>query len=45
VSFEYTFKHKDDEVYFAYSVPYTVSKMSNFLRGITDTHKSVPEQD
>lgn len=38
VSFEYTFKKKQDEVYFAYSIPYTVSKMHNLLKGVVDKH-------
>ena len=38
MSFEYTFKHKDDEVWFAYSVPYTVSKLHNLLKTICESH-------
>ncbi len=34
VSFDYTFKKKQDEVYFAYSIPYTVSKLHNLLKGV-----------
>lgn len=32
LSFEYTFHYDDDEVYFAYSIPYTYSQLLNFLK-------------
>lgn len=32
LSFYYTFKHSDDRVYFAYSMPYSFSKLNSFLR-------------
>jgi hypothetical protein len=38
MSFEYNFEKRDDEVFFAYSVPYTVSKMHNLLKGIIERH-------
>jgi len=38
MSFEYTFEKRDDEVLFAYSVPYTVSKMHNLLKVIIERH-------
>ena len=38
LSFEYTFKKKNDEVYFAYSLPYTVSKMHNLVKELTEKH-------
>jgi len=38
MSFEYNFKHAEDEVWFAYSVPYTVSKMHNLVKTICDSH-------
>ncbi len=31
LSFYYTFKHSDDRVYFAYSLPYSLSKLNSFL--------------
>lgn len=32
LSFYYTFKYSDDRVYFAYSLPYSLSKLNSFLR-------------
>lgn len=29
LSFDYTFSHEDDEVYFAYCIPYTYSELQN----------------
>lgn len=31
LSFEYTFKKPNDETYIAYAIPYTVSKLHNFV--------------
>jgi hypothetical protein len=31
VTFDYTFKYDDDEVEFAYCVPYTYSKLIKFI--------------
>jgi len=53
MSCEYTFKRANDEVYFAYALPYTVSKMANLVREIIDSHQelvrhleqSVPSED
>lgn len=33
-SFDYTFEHDNDVVYFAYSIPYTYTQMQFFLNGI-----------
>ena len=38
VSFEYTFKKEDDVVYFAYALPYTFSKLFNFIRETVYDH-------
>lgn len=32
LSFYYTFKYSDDRVYFAYSLPYSLSKLTSFLK-------------
>jgi hypothetical protein len=39
VSFEYTFKRKDDEIYFAYALPYTFSKLYSFLKETMSSHE------
>jgi hypothetical protein len=39
LSFEYSFTQMQDEIYFAYSVPYTFSKCSELIRGITSQQK------
>jgi len=31
LSWEYTFEHDDDEVFFAYSLPYTFSMVTNLV--------------
>ena len=36
LTFEYTFKRPNDEVYFAYALPYTFSKLHNFIRELMD---------
>ena len=38
LSFEYTFKKKNDEVYFAYAIPYTFSKLHNLLKDVMSKH-------
>ena len=38
LSFEYTFKKKNDEVYFAYAIPYTFSKLHNLLKDVINQH-------
>lgn len=39
LSFEYTFKKPHDEVYFAYALPYTFSKLSNYIKDVMEDHK------
>ena len=39
LSFEYTFKRANDEVYFAYALPYTFSKVHNLVKDIMLYHK------
>jgi hypothetical protein len=34
MSFEYTFEHEDDKLYFAYSIPYTFTMLSSFINSI-----------
>jgi hypothetical protein len=38
VSFDYEFTHAFDTVTFAYSVPYSLSKLVRELRTLTSTH-------
>ena len=40
LSFEYTFTRPDDEVYFAYALPYTFSKLHNYLKEVNEVHKA-----
>ena len=40
LTFEYTFEHANDEVYFAYALPYTFSKCHNFVKEIMLDHKA-----
>jgi len=40
LSFEYTFDHEKDTVYFAYSIPYTYSMVLNFAREIALAQKA-----
>lgn len=40
LSFEYTFKRPNDETYIAYAIPYTVSKLHNFVKEIIAVHDS-----
>ena len=39
LSFEYTFEHANDEVYFAYSLPYTFSKCHSLVKEIMQCHE------
>ena len=39
MSMEYTFARPNDEVYFAYSIPYTFSKLYNFLKEVVQSHE------
>ena len=39
LSFEYNFKRANDEVYFAYALPYTFSKLHNLVKDIMVCHK------
>ncbi len=39
LSFDYTFKKPNDEVYFAYALPYTFSKLNNYIKEVMDEHK------
>ena len=39
LGFEYTFRRPDDEVYFAYALPYTFSKAHNLVKEIMSNHK------
>ena len=45
VSFEYTFKKTDDEIYFAYALPYTFSKLFNFLKETMSGHEALIEKE
>ena len=36
LSFKYNFEYGEDKVYFAYSIPYTFTMLSNFLRQLTN---------
>jgi len=38
LSFDYTFKRPNDEVYFAYSLPYTLSKLHGCIKNVMDDH-------
>lgn len=38
LSFDYTFTREDDIVYFAYAIPYTFSKLHNFLKNVVRSH-------
>ena len=40
LTFEYTFEHANDEVYFAYALPYTFSKCHNLVKEIMNDHKA-----
>ena len=40
LTFDYTFKRPNDEVYFAYALPYTFSKLHNFVKEIMTTHET-----
>lgn len=39
LTFEYTFKRANDEVYFAYALPYTFSKLHNLVKEVMLNHK------
>ena len=41
LSFTYNFKFSDDLVYFAYSVPYTYTELSEYLSQIRDTYRDI----
>ena len=44
LGWDYTFEHNDDEVYFAYSMPYTFSMVTNFVQQIQEQqHKIIQE--
>lgn len=36
MSFKYTFEYAEDKVWFAFSIPYTFTMLSNFLRSINN---------
>lgn len=36
IGWDYTFEFDDDEVWFAYSLPYTFSMVTNLIQGIMD---------
>lgn len=38
LTFEHTFTKPNDEVYFAYALPYTFSKLHNFIKEIVVNH-------
>ena len=38
LSFDYNFTRANDEVYFAYALPYTFSKLYSFVKQIMDEH-------
>lgn len=38
MSFEYTFEYDDDEVQFAYCVPYTYSHLLKFINQLTNKY-------
>ena len=41
LSFEYNFKRPNDEVYFAYALPYTFSKLNSFVKDVVSDHKEL----
>lgn len=43
LSFTYQFKYEADEVFFAYSVPYTYSDLSSYLENIRSHHADIAE--
>ena len=38
LTFDYTFKRANDEVYFAYALPYTFSKLHNYIKEVMSEH-------
>lgn len=40
MTFEYTFNRPNDEVYFAYALPYTFSKLHNFVKTTMEEHST-----
>ena len=40
LTFEYTFNRPNDEVYFAYALPYTFSKLHNFVKTTMEEHST-----
>jgi hypothetical protein len=43
LTFTYQYKHENDEVFFAYSVPYTYSDLSTYLEQIEERHNDIVE--
>ena len=41
LSFSYDFRYAGDTVFFAYSIPYTYSELSNFLQYIREKHQKI----
>ena len=38
LTFDYTFKRANDEVYFAYALPYTFSKLHSYIKEVMSEH-------
>ena len=36
LSFDYTLEYESDKVWFAYSIPYTFTMLSNFIKAVED---------
>lgn len=43
LSFTYQYKYENDEVYFAYSIPYTYSDLTNYLEKLSQNHPDIVE--